>query len=380
MMEELRFYQDYWWLLISILGAALVFMLFVQGGQTLLAEKRSEQDRQLMVNSLGRKWELGFTSLVVFGGAFFASFPLYYSTSFGGAYWLWMAILLSFVVQATAYEFRRKRGNVYGRRYYDLMLLLNGVVGSVLLGAAVGMMFFGAPFTVERANLAEGANPVISTWAGTHGLEVMGNWRCLLLGFAVLFLARTLGALYFLNNISAGALFASRMRRSVLTNGVVFVVLFLAFCAVLLTSEGVRQTPSGEWERVSGLYLGNLIEMWWWGAAFLVGTLAVLWGTGMGAFGGSRKGIWPAGLGTALVIVSLFAIAGYNGTSYLPSTLEISSSLTLRNSSSSLFTLKAMSWVSLLIPLVVAYIALVWRKMNSKPLDSDDVAPGTHQY
>lgn len=379
-MNELVLYQNYWWLLIAVLGAALVFMLFVLGGQTMLLERNTDTDRQLMVNSLGRKWELTFTSLVVFGGAFFASFPLYYSTSFGGAYWLWMTILLSFVVQAVSYEFRRKQGNLYGRSTYDVLLLLNGVVGSIFLGAAVGMFYFGGPFVVERANLAMGSNPVISVWAPTHGLEVMTDWRCLLLGVTVLFLSRTLGALYFINNIKSDAGFESRMRRSALINGLVFALLFVAFAVVLLTGSGVRQGADGAMESVPYLYFHNLVDMWWWGVLFLIGVVMALAGIGIGSFTKSRGGIWWSGIGVALVIVSLFAIAGYNGTSYLPSTEQIESSLTLANSSSSLFTLKVMSWVSLLIPFVLAYICTVWRKMNAGGLKKSDVSPENHQY
>jgi len=379
-MTELEIYQNYWWLLIAVLGAALVFMLFVLGGQTMLMGGHSEQHRQLMVNSLGRKWELTFTSLVVFGGAFFASFPLFYSTSFGGAYWLWMTILFSFVLQAVSYEFRRKRGNLYGTRAYDTFLLLNGVVGCVLLGAAVGTFFFGGPFEVSRGNLAEGANPVISMWAPSHGLEVMGCWQCMLLGVTILMLARTLASLYFINNIRTDSKFEKGMRRSVLFNGLIFALLFVAFTVVLLLSPGVRQADSGVMERVPHLYLNNLIDMWWWGLIFVAGVVLALYGIGVGSFTTSRGGIWSAGIGTALVVVGLFAIAGYGHTGYLPSTTHLQSTLTLANSSSSFFTLKTMSVVSLLVPFVLAYIVYVWRKMNSKPISADDVKEGAHQY
>lgn len=379
-MNELELYQNYWWFLISVLGAALVFMLFVLGGQTMLRQHNSETDRQLMVNALGRKWELTFTSLVVFGGAFFASFPLFYSTSFGGAYWLWMAILLSFVVQAVGYEFRRKRGNLYGTLTYDTMLLLNGVAGCVLLGAAVGMFFFGGPFTVVRANLTSGLNPVICNWAPTHGLEVMADWRCLLLGLTVFFLARTLGAMYFVNNIRTEASFTGRMRREAFINGLVFAILYVAFLLVLLTSDGVRNPEPGKWSVEPHLYWTNFTTMWWWGILLLLGTLAVVYAIVITRFGTSRRGIWWAGAGTAAVIVSLFAAAGFGHTAYLPSALDIESSLTVANSSSTLFTLKVMSSVSLLIPVVVAYIWAVWRKMNAGGITESDIAPGSHQY
>ena len=380
-MNDITFYQNYWWLIIAVLGAALVFMLFVQGGQSMLLSRRSELHRQLMVNSLGRKWELTFTTLVVFGGAFFASFPLFYSTSFGGAYWLWMAILFSFVVQAVSYEFRRKKGNLFGTRTYDVLLFINGLAGSVLLGVAVGMFFFGGDFEVTRANLVDNpGNPVISQWGPGHGLEVMGCWQCLLLGVAVFFLARTLAAEYFVNNIRTDADFEKKMRRSALLNGLAFAVLFVAFLVVLLLTTGLQADEAGRIQRVDYLYLKNLTEMWWWGVLFLVGVVLALWGIAGTALTKSRAGIWYSGVGVVLVVLALFAIAGYNGTCYLPSTTHPESSLTLANSSSSLFTLRVMSVVSLLVPFVLAYIWVVWRKMNAKPLTNKDVDPAAHQY
>lgn len=379
-MTELEIYQNYWWLLISLLAGILVFMLFVQGGQTMLFSRLNQTQKQLIVNSLGRKWELGFTSLVVFGGAFFASFPLYYSTSFGGAYWLWMTILLSFVIQAAGYEFRRKRGNIFGKGFYDGLLFINGVVGCVMLGAAVGMMFFGAPFSVDRFSLAGAGNNVISTWAPTHGLEVMASWKCLLLGFTILFLSRTMGALYFLFDIRATLEFETKMRKEVLGNGVVFVLLFLAFTAVLLTTSSVRYDPISGWQIEANLYFHNFIHMWGWGLTFLCGVILVLTGIFAGGFSNYRKGFWVAGAGVVAVIVALFAVMAYDGTSYLPSTTDISSSLTLADSSSSLFTMKVMTYVSFLLPIVIGYIALVWRKMNRRPMEASDVSESQHQY
>ncbi|MCM1005454.1 MAG: cytochrome d ubiquinol oxidase subunit II [Prevotella sp.] len=379
-MTELALYQNYWWLIICVLGAALVFMLFVLGGQSMLLGKYNETDKQLMVNSLGRKWELTFTTLVVFGGAFFASFPLYYSTSFGGAYWLWMAILFCFVFQAFSYEFRRKKGNLYGTCVYDFMLFIGGALGCILLGAAVGMMFTGAEFTVTRGNLAEGTNPVISEWASTHGFEVICSWECLLLGFTIFFLARTLAALYFINNIRTDGNFEQRMRRAVFINGLIFALLFIAFTAMLILNTGWQADNNGDITAVPYLYLKNFIGMWWWGILFLLGVVLALVGIGVGALSKSRGGIWYAGVGVILVVVSLLAVAGYNSTAYLPSLIDANSSLTLANSSSSLFTLKVMSIVSLLVPFVLAYIWYVWRKMNAKPLDSRDVSPNEHQY
>lgn len=380
-MTELQIFQAYWWLLIAVLGAALVFMLFVLGGQSMLRCSWSHDERQLMINSLGRKWELTFTSLVVFGGAFFASFPLYYSTSFGGAYWLWMIILLSFVLQAVSYEFRRKRGNVYGTVTYDTFLLLNGVVGCVLLGEAVGMMFFGADFQVTRSNLLNPASPVISQWGPAHGFDVIACWKCLLLGVAVFFLARTLAALYFINNISgAPDSFGRRMRRSALVNGVIFALLFVAFTVVLLLQTGFRADSEGTVVAEPNLYLHNLVDMWWWGVAFLLGVVLALAGIATALRPGCRSGIWLSGIGSSLVVISLIAIAGYGDTCYLPSLTHPQSSLTLANSSSSLFTLRVMSWVSILVPFVLAYICYVWRKMNAGGLTPADVEGDAHQY
>ncbi len=379
-MTELQIFQAYWWLLIAVLGAVLVFMLFVQGGQSMLYCRMSNDERQMMVNSLGRKWELTFTTLVVFGGAFFASFPLFYSTSFGGAYWLWMSILISFVLQAVSYEYRRKRGNLYGTRTYDIFLLINGFFGCVLLGVAVGMMFFGGDFEISRASLLDAGSPVISRWAPTRGLEAIASWQCLLLGIAVYFLARTQAALYFINNIRHDDEFERHMRRKVLVNGLIFAVLFVAWVIVLFLADGKQATSDGTIVNVPNLYLHNYLEMWGWLVAFLLGVLLVLCGIAAGAFTRSRKGIWMSGIGTVLVVMSLFAVAGYNGTCYLPSNTHPQSSLTLANSSSSLYTLRTMSWVSLFIPVVVLYIAYVWRKMNHGGITPKDIEDGAHQY
>lgn len=379
-MTELEFLQSYWWLLISVLGAALVFLLFVQGGQSLLFFDRNFDERQLMVNSLGRKWELTFTTLVVFGGAFFAAFPLFYSTSFGGAYWLWMSILISFVIQAVSYEYRRRRGNIYGTATYDTFLLINGFFGCVLLGVAVGMMFFGGEFEVVRANILNPGSPVISRWAPTRGLETICTWQCVLLGVAVFFLARTQASLYFINNIRAGEGFEKKMRFQTLVNGGIFVILFVAWLVVLLFSSGKRADGIGNVSEVEYLYFNNLVEMWWWGILFLLGVVAVLCGIATGAFTRSRAGIWWSGVGTVVVVICLFAIAGYNSTCYLPSNTFPQSSLTIANSSSTLYTLKVMSWVSLFIPVVLLYIIYVWRKMNSGGLKPEDISGDKHSY
>ena len=377
---DLSFYQSYWWLLISVLGALLVFLLFVQGGQTMFYCTRDPESRKLMVNALGRKWELTYTTLVVFGGAFFASFPLFYSTSFGGAYWLWMAILLSFVLQAFSYEFRSKPGNIYGGHTYDAFLMINGAFGCLLLGVAVGTMFFGGECTVTKANLVGTGNPVISNWAPTHGLEAMANWKCLLLGVTVFFLARTQAALYFVNAISDARGMGIGNRIKVLCNGVVFALLFVGFLVVLLTSPGVR-FENGVAVVDPYCYWNNLLTMWWTIPMLLIGVVAVLYGILRTAFSTTwTKGIWYTGVGTVLAVLVLFFLAGYNGTAYLPSVVDPQSSLTIANSSSSLFTLKVMSCVSLVIPFVLAYIWYFWYKMNATPLTIQEVDSDSHSY
>ena len=379
-MDTLAILQSYWWLLIAVLGAALVFLLFVQGGQSMLMCRFSDDERQLMANSLGRKWEFTYTTLVVFGGAFFASFPLFYSTSFGGAYWLWMLILLSFVLQAVSYEFRRKKGNIYGTRVYDGFLMFNGLFGCVLLGVAVGTLFFGGAFTVTRTNILDAGSPVISQWAPTHGLEAIACWKNLLLGFAVFFLARTMAAMDFINNIGGDKDFTARMRRKVLVNGLSFAVLFVTFLVVLMLQPGYR-VVAGQTLSEPNIYLHNLLGMWWLALIMVLGVVAVLYAIFRSALdSGWRSGIWFGGFGATAVVGVLFLIAGYGDTAYLPSTVDPASSLTIANSSSSLFTLKVMSWVSILVPFVLAYIAYTWYKMNNTPLTEQELKDDSHVY
>ncbi|MCM1331675.1 MAG: cytochrome d ubiquinol oxidase subunit II [Bacteroides sp.] len=377
----LEFFQTYWWLLISVLGALLVFLLFVQGGQSMILTTRSEVDRSLMVNSIGRKWELTFTTLVVFGGAFFASFPLFYSTSFGGAYWLWMLILFTFVGQAVSFQYRRKNGNLYGTRFYDWLLFLNGTVGCFLLGVAVSMFFFGGEFTVRMGNILDPGSPVISQWAPTHGFEAIFCWKNWILGLAVVFLARTQGVLYFMNNVGGDHAFFEENRRSVLLNGVIFVVFFLAFVALLFTAPGYEVTSGGGIVPVEYKYFFNYIDMWWCLALFLIGVVMVLFGVLKSFFAPHfTRGIWWTGVGSVLVVLTLFWVAGYNNTAYYPSLIDPASSLTIYNSSSTYFTLKVMSVVSLLIPFVLAYIAYVWYKMDKKPVTPESIAEDGHEY
>lgn len=381
----LDFFQNYWWLLVSVLGGLLVFLLFVQGGQTMIFSAKTSLQRDLIVNSMGSKWELTFTTLVTFGGAAFASFPLFYSTSFGGAYWLWIFILFSFIVQAVSYEYRRKKGNVYGTRTYDIFLFINGCIGCILLGVAVSMFFFGGEFTVNRDNLLNPGSPVISQWAPTHGLEAVFNWKNLVLGVAVLFLARMQASLYMMNNIVDDDKFFSQLRVKAFINGGIFLIFFLWFLAMLLTAPGYTITSEGtvtvDVVTTPYKYFINYLQLWWAAAALLIGVVLVLWGWLKSCLSKHfTKGIWFTGVGTFLVVVSLFWVAGYNDTAFYPSLINPMDSLTIRNASSSEFTLKTMSWVSLLIPFVFGYIFYVWRRMDSKKLTPEELSTDDHKY
>ena len=379
-MTTYNLLQNYWWLIMSVLGALLVFLLMVQGGQSMLIHYAKPDKRALLINSMGRKWELTYTTLVTFGGAFFASFPLFYSTSFGGAYWLWMLILFSFVIQAISYEYRSKPGNIYGSRFYDTLLLINGIVGPVLLGVAVATMFFGAEFTVTKSNILNVQGSSISQWGPKHGIEAIFYWKNLLFGVMVFFLARTLASLYFINNIDDDEVNASQ-RHQLLINAGVFVPLFLAVVVVILTSPGVGYDDSGNAQWVAYKYLHNFLAMWWALIILLIGVVMVLYGVIKTLMKGDYKqGIWPAGIGTILVVMTLFWVMGYNNTAYLPSLLDVQSSLTLRNSSSSEFTLTVMSIVSILVPFVLAYIAYCWYKMDHRKLTSDELDHTDEKY
>ncbi|MBO4965536.1 MAG: cytochrome d ubiquinol oxidase subunit II [Muribaculaceae bacterium] len=377
--------QNYWWLLISVLGALLVFLLFVQGGQSMILGMKNESEKELTINAMGRKWELTFTTLVTFGGAFFAAFPLFYSTSFGGAYWLWVLILFSFIVQAVSYEYRRKAGNVYGTKTYDIFLFINGCVGCILLGVAVSMFFFGAEFTVTRGNLLDNSAPVISQWAPTHGFEAIFCWKNLILGVAVLFLARMQAAMYMLNATGHDDRFAARLRRSTMINGGIFVVFFVWFLLMILTADGytvVKNATGVDTVTITPYkYFHNYLQLWWALVALLLGVVLVLTGYCRTIFSSTyRKGIWWTGIGTVLAVLSLFWVAGYADTAYYPSLIDPTSSLTIHNSSSSQFTLTAMSIVSILIPFVLSYIWIVWRKMDSKKLTPEELADTDHKY
>lgn len=370
------FLQHYWWFLISLLGALLVFLLFVQGANTLIFELgKTPDERRLVINSTGRKWEFTFTTLVTFGGAFFAAFPLFYSTSFGGAYWLWMIILFSFVIQAVSYEFQNKLGNFLGARTFQVCLIINGIVGPLLLGGAVATFFDGSNFIVDKANVTALSQPVISHWANAScGLDALLDPWNVVLGLAVLCLARILGLLYMRNNIDEPTL-RGRCRSKLLPNTVAFLVFFLAFFVRLLVKDGYAyDVNTGVVSMVSGKYLANLLTMWPLAVVLLIGVAALLYGilrTWQKA--DYTRGIWPVGIGTVLVVLVLFLITGWNATAYYPSNADLQSSLTIANSSSSLFTLKTMFVVSLLIPFVLAYIAYCWHAMDHKKLTVEEV-------
>ena len=381
-MDTLQLLQHYWWFIISLLGALLVFLLFVQGGQGLLYTLgRTEAERDLMVNALGRKWEFTFTTLVTFGGAFFASFPLFYSTSFGGAFYVWMAILLVFVVQAVSYEYRRKPSNLLGQRTYEAFLILNGIAGPLLLGVAVGTFFTGAEFTVNRMNMAAvGGNTAISQWATPwHGLEALMDARNLLLGVTVFALSRVLALHFLLNNLDDETL-RLRARRLSSRYSLLFLAAFLAFFGWLLCSDGWAIDPAtGTVSIESYKYLHNLLAMPAVGIVLLIGVVLVLWGIWTGWWNGSRRAIWLSGAGTILTVLALLLTAGWNDTCYYPSLADTQSSLAICNSSSSLFTLKVMSVVSLLIPFVAAYIWYAWRALT-RPISEREVEESEHSY
>ncbi len=381
----LEYLQNYWWLLASVLGGILVFLLFVQGGQSMLLTAGSSKRRDLIVNSMGSKWELTFTTLVVFGGAMFASFPLFYSTSFGGAYWLWILILFSFVLQAVSYEYRRKKGNIYGTRTYDIFLFLNGCVGCILLGVAVSMFFFGGEFTVTRGNLLDRSNPVISQWASTHGFEAIFNWKNLILGVAVLFLARMQASLYMMNNIEDDPDFFATLKIKALFNGGIFVVFFLWFLTMICTTTGYTVISEGirtiDVQETPYKYFFSFLHLWWALAVLLIGVVCVLYGLLRSVLSKHfTKGIWFTGIGTFLAVIALFWVAGYDNAAFYPSLTDPMSSLTIRNASSSEFTLKAMSWVSVIVPLVLAYIAYVWYSMDRKKLTPESLDSSDHSY
>ena len=381
-MITYSFLQHYWWFIISLLGGILAFLLFVQGGQSMLFSlSKTEDERKLLVNVLGRKWEFTFTTLVTFGGAFFASFPLFYSTSFGGAYWVWMAILFCFTLQAVSYEFQSKPGNVFGANTYRAFLFANGLLGTFLIGVAIATFFTGSDFIVNKANITEQFTPAISQWQNPwHGLEALLSIRNLTLGLAVFFLSRVQATLFFINRLSNPVL-EKRSRKYLLINTLPFLVFFLTFVIWTLLSEGFAvDATTGVVAMEKYKYFTNLIEMPVILVFLLLGVVGVLYGIGRSLLSEKFKsGIWFSGIGTIITVCCLFLIAGYNNTSFYPS-INLQSSLTISNASSSLFTLKAMSIVSIAIPFVLAYIFYAWRAMEKNRTDIDDVNNDSHAY
>lgn len=380
-MDTLILLQHYWWAVIALLASLLVFLLFVQGGQGMLYELgRTAAERTMIVNSTGRKWELTFTTLVTFGGAFFAAFPLFYSTSFGGAFYVWMLILLVMVIQAVAYEFRRKPDNIFGERFYNILLVINGIGAPLLIGTAVGTMFTGAEFTVNRANLSIiGGESTISQWVSPwYGLEALADMRNVCLGLALVFLSRMLAAQYFMNDIDDRTLFG-RSRKAMLINAVPFVIFFVAFLLSILVADGWAVGTDGIITIEPYKYLHNMLAMPVVTALLLAGVVSVLASVVLGYFRSSRKAIWFGGIGTVVTVWMLLLTLGFNGTAYYPSLVDAQSSLTIRNSSSGLFTLKTMTVVSALVPFVLAYIWYVWREVNKHKI-SQQTANDDHAY
>jgi cytochrome d ubiquinol oxidase subunit II len=374
-----EFLQSYWWFVVSLLAAILVFLLFVQGANSMIFELgKTPEERRLLINSTGRKWEFTFTTLVTFGGAFFASFPLFYSTSFGGAYWVWMLILFSFVIQAVSYEFQNKLGNILGAKTFQVCLVINGVVGPLLLGGAVATFFNGSNFIIDKANMTMAVQPVISRWANaSSGLDALLDVWNLVFGAAVFLLARLLGMLYINNNVDDEVI-RGRIRKQLLYNGVAFLVLFLAFLIRTLVKDGYAFDPA------TGLifmepykYLHNMLEMWPLTLVLLVGVVLLLAGLGKTLLDARYiKGIWPAAAGVILVVLVLFLMVGWNDTAYYPSNADLQSSLTIRNSSSSEFTLRTMAYVSLLVPVIIAYASYAWWSIDKKKLDKNEITRG----
>jgi len=390
MLEALSYctLQHYWWMIVSLLGAILVFLMFVQGGQTLIYTiGKTNDERTILINLLGRKWEFTFTTLVTFGGAFFASFPLFYSTSFGGAYWVWILILFAFIIQAVSYEFRSKVSNFLGKRTYETFLLLNGIIAPLLIGTAVATFFTGSQFSVNLMNITRltgNQMPVISEWTGpAHGLEAAFNLHNLLLGLTVLFLSRVLALLYFMNRIRHAEMM-ERVKKHLPVNAIPFVVFFLSFVIWTIFSPGFAVNPLTSMVVLEPFkYFHNLLQMPVVSIILLVGVALVLLGIIRPLINFEKcgtHGIWLAGIGTILTVFALFLLAGFNNTAYYPSTYDLQSSLTIANSSSSKYTLTAMSYVSLLVPFVIAYIWIAWRSVDNQKMDLDEVNSESHQY
>lgn len=378
-----QFMQHYWWFLVSLLGALLVFLMFVQGANSMIFSlSDNDLEKRMVVNSTGRKWEFTFTTLVTFGGAFFASFPLFYSTSFGGAYWLWMIILFSFVLQAVSYEFQNKLGNIFGPNIFQWFLVLNGIIGPMLLGAAVATFFNGSNFIVNKGNITNTMQPVISQWENSwHGLDALADPWTLIFALAVFFLARVLGTLYIINNVNDDNIRTSGRKRLVYSS-ITFLILFVAFLIRTLFKDGYAVNPeSGLIEMEPMKYFHNLTQMWYLLVILVAGVAALLYAIWKTVKEKDYiKGIWPAGIGVVLVVLVLLLCAGWNNTAYYPSNADLQSSLTIQNSCSSEFTLKTMTYVSLLIPFVLAYIVYAWRAIDKKKIDKEEIMANDHIY
>ena len=376
-----EFLQNYWWCLVSLLGGLLVALMFVQGANLHLGNKKLDNvQKRMVLNATGRKWELTFTTLVTFGGAFFASFPLFYSTSFGGAYWVWMILLVTFVFQAVSYEFQHKKGNLLGVKGFRIALMVNGFLAPFLVGTAVGTFFTGSDFTVDKAALADPSSPVISVWGSNwHGLEALAQPHAVLLGLSLVGLTSLLGALYVLQNVENGGV-RKRMHEFIIRFSIPFVILFVAWLAMLVLRNGYAVEADGTVTVQQYKYLDNLLQMPGVLAMLAVGVVLIIWGLVQGAQIESHRGFWPAAGGTVLVVMAVFFLAGFNNTAYYPSNTDLQSSLTIRNSSSSYFTLTVMSWVSLLIPFVVAYIAYAWHAMDRKKITLDEIEGPGNKY
>ena len=374
-MITYEFLQHYWWFLIALLAGLLIFLSFVQGGNALIfLVGKKEDERQLIVNSTGRKWELTFTTLVTFGGAFFASFPLFYSTSFGGAYWVWILILITFVLQAVSYEFQSKAGNILGKNTFRAFLTINGCLGPLLIGTAVGTFFTGSNFIVNKDAVMDVGAPTISRWCSSwHGLEAVTVPFNVEFGLMVMFLSITLGALYMINNISDESV-NKRLRKSIIFSFIGFLIFFIAVVINFIVMEGFAVDENGVVSMEKGKYINNYLEMPLVMAMLLIGAILLVIAVALTLFKkGYKRGIWFAGPGTILAVISVVLIVGYNGTAYYPSVADIQDSLTLSNSCSSEFTLKTMAIVSLIIPFVVAYIAYFWRQMDKKSITKEEL-------
>lgn len=388
MLESISVLQHYWWIIVSILGAAFVFLTFVQGGQTLIGQiAENDSERSMLINSLGRRWDVTFTTLVTFGGAFFASFPLFYSTSFGGAYWVWILILFSFVIQAVSYEYRTKKGNFLGTKTFDIFLVLNGILATVLVGAAVGTFFTGSNFIIDKVAIGDGN--AVSQWTkGTHGLEAI--WATyngypsfivnLSLGLAVFFLARILGGMYFIFSIESEKI-KEKASKAIRKCSVLFLVFFLLFLGLILTKGGFAVDPDTKIVSLEKYkYLHNFLQMPIVLAIFLIGVLLVLFGIFKGAIKANEKAFWWTGVGTVFAVLGLFLVAGLNNTSFYPSVADLQSSLTIENASSSKFTLKVMFFVSLAVPFVIAYIWYAWSALTRKKINKEDIENDSMSY